>query len=92
VSDSSTPISTPIPTPISPSAPAPIVLTPLRGIPGVQPGDDLAAYISDAARRDGVTLAEGVLVVCQKIVSKAEGRLVSLADVEPSEEARRIAA
>ncbi len=37
-------------------------------------------------------LEDGVLVVCQKIVSKSEGRLIALSDVEPSDEARRIAA
>jgi coenzyme F420-0:L-glutamate ligase/coenzyme F420-1:gamma-L-glutamate ligase len=38
-----------------------------------------------------VKLEDGVLVICQKVVSKAEGRLVALADVEPSEQAQRIA-
>jgi coenzyme F420-0:L-glutamate ligase/coenzyme F420-1:gamma-L-glutamate ligase len=45
-----------------------------------------------AAHAGGVELANGVLVVCQKVISKAEGRLVRLADVEPSAEARRLAA
>ncbi len=71
---------------------APITLHPLPGIPEVRPGDDLAALLRAAAGAAGVTLADGALVVAQKIVSKAEGRLVALADVEPSEEARRIAA
>jgi len=66
-------------------------LTPLAGIPLLAPGDDLAAHIGEAAARAGVTLADGVLVVCQKAVSKAEGRLVALADVAPSELAREIA-
>lgn len=70
----------------------PITLLPLRGIPAVNPGDDLAQLIVDAAERDGVSLAKSILVVCQKVVSKAENRMVTLADVEPSEEARRIAA
>jgi len=67
-------------------------LVALRGIPAVRPGDDLAAQIDAAARAGGVRLADGVLVVCQKIVSKAEGRVVRLADVEPSAEALRIGA
>ena len=71
--------------------PAPITLVPLPGIPAVAPEDDLAALIGDAARLAQVDLKDGVLVVCQKIISKAEGRLVALADVEPSEEAKRIA-
>lgn len=68
-----------------------IELIAIAGIPAVAPGDDLAALIADAAAAQGTALRDGVLVVCQKIVSKAEGRLVSLAGVEPSEEARRIA-
>jgi coenzyme F420-0:L-glutamate ligase/coenzyme F420-1:gamma-L-glutamate ligase len=71
---------------------APLRLHPLRGIPLVAPGDDLAGALAAAARREGLALARGVLVVCQKVVSKQEGRIVALADVEPSEEARRIAA
>jgi coenzyme F420-0:L-glutamate ligase/coenzyme F420-1:gamma-L-glutamate ligase len=63
----------------------------IDGIPAIVPGDDLAARIGDAADAQGLSLADGVLVVCQKIVSKAEGRLVRLADVELSEEAKRIA-
>jgi 2-phospho-L-lactate guanylyltransferase len=45
-----------------------------------------------AALAAAMRLADGVLVVCQKIVSKAEGRIVRLADVEPSAEAQRVAA
>jgi coenzyme F420-0:L-glutamate ligase/coenzyme F420-1:gamma-L-glutamate ligase len=71
--------------------PAPLRFVPLTGIPAVEPGADLPALIQAAARQAGVELADGVLVVCQKIISKAEGRLVHLDDVEPSEEARRIA-
>jgi coenzyme F420-0:L-glutamate ligase / coenzyme F420-1:gamma-L-glutamate ligase len=69
-----------------------IELVALPGIPAVAPGDDLAALVLAAARAADVALADGVLVVCQKVVSKAEGRIVRLADVEPSPEARRIAA
>ena len=49
----------------------------LRGIPAVRPGDDLAALILDAAREAEAPLRDGILVVCQKIVSKAEGRVVA---------------
>ncbi len=66
-------------------------LVPLPGIPRVRAGDDLAELCGAAARRAGVTLADGVLVVCQKVVSKAEGRVVRLAEVAPSEPAQRIA-
>ncbi len=74
------------------SVPAPLRLVALPGIPIVEPGDDLAALVAAAAERAGLRLAGGVLVVAQKIVSKAEGRLVALADVTPSAEAERIAA
>jgi coenzyme F420-0:L-glutamate ligase/coenzyme F420-1:gamma-L-glutamate ligase len=67
-------------------------LVALPGIPAVAPGADLAALVAAAAARAGVKLADGVLAVCQKVVSKAEGRLVALAGIEPREEARRIAA
>jgi coenzyme F420-0:L-glutamate ligase/coenzyme F420-1:gamma-L-glutamate ligase len=68
-------------------------LVALPGIPLVQPGDDLAAMIVDAAGRCGERLRDGdVLVVAQKIVSKAEGRLVRLSSVRPSDRARALAA
>lgn len=64
---------------------------PLRGIGPIEPGADLAAILDDAAKKAGIELARGVLVVCQKIISKAEGRVVALADVEPSARAIEIA-
>jgi coenzyme F420-0:L-glutamate ligase/coenzyme F420-1:gamma-L-glutamate ligase len=61
----------------------------IDGIGEVQPGDDLAAAVADAAITSGVRLADDdVVVVTQKIVSKAEGRLVDLATVKPSPLAR----
>jgi coenzyme F420-0:L-glutamate ligase/coenzyme F420-1:gamma-L-glutamate ligase len=61
----------------------------LDGIGEIQPGDDLAAAIADAAATTDIALrGSDVLVVTQKIVSKAEGRLVDLATVEPSPFAR----
>lgn len=72
-------------------APAPVRLVPLEGVPAVAPGDDLAALLGEAAARAGLAFDRGVLVVCQKIVSKAEGRLVRLSDVEPSPRAVEIA-
>ena len=63
------------------------------GIPEVAKGDDLSALIGDALESAGMTLQPGdVVVVAQKIVSKAEGRMVPIADYVPSDEARRIAA
>ncbi len=67
-------------------------LVALTGMPAVQTGDDLPALIRAAAEMSGVPLVNGVLVVCQKVVSKAEGRTVNLADVEPSDRARQIGA
>jgi len=64
----------------------------IEGVPAVSPGDDLATLLFDAAKRQDLALQDGALVVCQKVVSKAEGRVVALADVQPSEEALRIAA
>ena len=61
----------------------------LDGIGEIGPGDDLAAIIAEAGVGSGVTFADDdVVVVTQKIVSKAEGRLVDLATVEPSDFAR----
>jgi len=68
-----------------------IRLVAMEGIPVVAPGDDLAALHQQAAARCGVSLRDGVLAVCQKIVSKAEGRIVPLAEVKPSPKARDIA-
>lgn len=66
-----------------------IELIALDGIPEVRPGDDLGSLIADAADGTGIGLTDAdVLVVTQKIVSKAEGRLVDLASVEPSTLAR----
>lgn len=72
--------------------PAPLRLTPVCGLPEIRPGADLAALLLAAATSAGLRLADGVLVVCQKIVSKAEGRLCDLATVVPSQRAREIAA
>jgi len=64
---------------------------PLLGLPEVRPGDDLAALITDVARGGPGIESGDVIVITQKIVSKAEGRVVSLADVTPSAEAERLA-
>jgi coenzyme F420-0:L-glutamate ligase / coenzyme F420-1:gamma-L-glutamate ligase len=61
---------------------------PLEGIPEIEEGDDLAGYLNDAAARRGGFQPNDVLVVAQKAVSKAEGRVVRLQDVEPSDAAR----
>jgi len=69
-----------------------IDIVPLRGLPAIRPGDDLAAFIVRALRRRRLRLREDdVLVVCQKVVSKAEGRVVRLGDVRPGARARAFA-
>jgi len=69
-----------------------IEIHPITGIGEVRPGDDLAALLLAALNHnDIVPRADDILVVTQKIVSKAQGRFVSLADVVPGDEARRLA-
>lgn len=59
----------------------------------VQPGDDLVDLILTSLRSTGSVLEDGdVLVIAQKIVSKAEGRYRDLADISPDEEAKALAA
>jgi coenzyme F420-0:L-glutamate ligase/coenzyme F420-1:gamma-L-glutamate ligase len=66
-----------------------ISLVPLEGIPEIRPGDDLAETIAAALAAAGIGLTDDdVLVVTQKVVSKAEGRVVDLRTIEPSDEAR----
>lgn len=66
----------------------PLTLTPLRGIPLVGEGDDIGYLIESALKENAIDLVDGdIIVIGQKIVSKAEGRLVDLADVEPRPEA-----
>jgi coenzyme F420-0:L-glutamate ligase/coenzyme F420-1:gamma-L-glutamate ligase len=68
-------------------------MTGLAGIPLVQPGDDLGTITVAAFAANGLAPEEGdVLVVAQKIVSKAEGRYVDISTVRPSERAIALAA
>lgn len=64
---------------------------PLEGVPEIEAGDDLAALLGDAAERAGGLEDADVLVVAQKAVSKAEGRVVALDGVEPSARALELA-
>lgn len=68
-------------------------MLPLEGIGEVRPGDDLGAHVGNAleASRFGLK-PDDVVVVCQKVVSKAEGRVVNLSDVTPGERAQEFAA
>ena len=67
-------------------------MLPLEGIPEVREGDDLAALLGEAIERAGGLRTGDVLVVAQKVVSKAEGRVVDLRQMEPSDQARELAA
>jgi coenzyme F420-0:L-glutamate ligase/coenzyme F420-1:gamma-L-glutamate ligase len=70
-----------------------IAYTGLRGIPLIREGDNLSAIISAALQEAGIALMNGdVLVIAQKIISKAEGRRARLPDFTPSTEALRLAA
>src|SRR3954469_22458101 len=70
-----------------------LTITGLRGVPLVQPDDDLAAIALAAYAETGIAPEDGdVLVVAQKIVSKAEGRIVDVSSVEPSPQAVALAA
>jgi coenzyme F420-0:L-glutamate ligase/coenzyme F420-1:gamma-L-glutamate ligase len=63
-------------------------LIPLQDFPLVRPGDDLADLITQSLWNDALDLINGdIIVLAQKIVSKAEGRLVNLTTVEPSDSA-----
>jgi len=66
-------------------------IIPLRGIPELEEGDDLGALLARSAESAGGLEPGDVLVVAQKAVSKAEGRVVRLSDVEPSTLARELA-
>jgi coenzyme F420-0:L-glutamate ligase/coenzyme F420-1:gamma-L-glutamate ligase len=68
-----------------------IRVIPLRGIPELAEGDDLAAELAAAAARSGGFRDGDVVVVAQKAVSKVEGRIVRLSDVVPSERAVALA-
>ena len=70
----------------------PLTLTSLNGIPLVEPGDSLPDILENALKNNKLTIQENdILVLAQKIVSKAENRLVNLTTVTPSAQASEIA-
>jgi coenzyme F420-0:L-glutamate ligase/coenzyme F420-1:gamma-L-glutamate ligase len=72
--------------------PEQLIFTALPGLPLVQPGDDLIQMILVGVQSAGLRVEDGdVFVLAQKVVSKAEGRLTYLPDVEPSGEALNLA-
>ena len=69
-----------------------VTLIPIDGLPEIAEGDDLGRLLADACSARQTPLADGdVVVVTQKIVSKAEGRVVDLRGIEPSAQARDFA-
>lgn len=69
-----------------------LTVTSLPGLPRIRPGDDLVALIIAAIDRTGLTpAAQDIIVLAQKIVSKAEGRLARLDAVAPSPRAHELA-
>jgi coenzyme F420-0:L-glutamate ligase/coenzyme F420-1:gamma-L-glutamate ligase len=72
---------------------APIELLPLLGLPEIRKGDDLARRIAESSRQAKTPFEHGdVVVIAQKIVSKAEGRILRLSTVKPSPHALQLAA
>lgn len=77
---------------IQPALASEVRLIGIAGLPEITVGADLSSMIANAVVSQGVSLEDGdVLVVTQKVVSKAEGRMIDLADVEPSDFARQFA-
>lgn len=69
-----------------------ITLSAIEGIPPINKGDDLARLIAGGIEKTGLKLQAGdIVVVCQKVVSKAEGRVVDLKTIAPSEFANILA-
>jgi len=64
---------------------ATLTLTPIEGLPLIKQGDNLADLLTRALEKQGQSLAHGdIVVICQKVVSKSEGRFVKLSEVTPS--------
>ena len=71
----------------------PIELISIAGLPEIHEGDDLAQLIVGTARNARIVFHNGdILVIAQKVVSKAEGRVVRLASIQPSARAAQLAA
>jgi coenzyme F420-0:L-glutamate ligase/coenzyme F420-1:gamma-L-glutamate ligase len=71
---------------------SPLTLTPLEGLPLIEPGDNLADLILENCAGMDLTIQDGdIFMLAQKIVSKAEGRLINLGSVQPSARAVELA-
>ena len=77
---------------LSKQPPVSLTLTALSGIPLLSPGDNLVSLILQSLKQSNLSLENGdIIVIAQKVVSKAEGRYVRLADINPSEHAFNLA-
>lgn len=75
------------------TTPHSITFTAIPDFPHIKPGDNIARIILKCLSKTGITLQAGdTFVVAHKIVSKAEGRLVNLDDVQPGDKAFQVAA
>lgn len=63
----------------------------VAGVPDIEPGDDLAVILGDCLVAQGGLVEGDIVVLAHKIVSKAEGNVIDLGEVEPSEEALKLA-
>jgi len=69
-----------------------IEVIPVEGLPVIEKGDDLALLICQAAEKQGIPIQDGdVIVVTHVIVSRAEGSVIDLNNVSPSEQAKAVA-
>src|SRR5437016_3652140 len=69
-----------------------LTILPVRGLPDIGKGDNLANMIVTKFGEDGEKIQQGdIIVIAQKVVSKAEGRVISLTKVQPSPFAKEIA-
>lgn len=67
-------------------------IIPVKGLPSVKPGDDIGRLLLEATKEQGIELKGGdVIVVAQSVVSKTEGNIVNLNEIEPSKRARTFA-
>ncbi len=70
-----------------------LTVTAVEGVPLINQGDDLAALLISAIEKQGLQPAnDDIFVIAQKVVSKAEGRLLELGSIDPSPEAKKLAA
>lgn len=70
----------------------PLILTPLRNIPLIKPGDNLGDIILTALFSSGIIVEDGdIFIIAQKVVSKAENRFINLKEITPSDQAVELA-